>query len=128
LQQNVDFLTGRKERTNPFDFFDVQGIEKLRSAKFLEDIGELQMAQERIRGFFVMAVVLGRQRYDGDHFIEGAKQTADAVLQFGVAQQHDRLVDVLELDLFVGFYLEQVAVPSVAAAPFDRSGHFLVRN
>ena len=73
-----------------------------------------------------MAVIFRGERDDGDHFVEGTQQTADAVLQFGVAQKHNCLVDVLELDLFIGFFLEQVTVPGFAAAPFDGPGHFLV--
>ena len=48
LQENMDFLALAEQRANALDFLDIQRVEQLRGAELREDIGELQVAQQRI--------------------------------------------------------------------------------
>jgi len=59
LQQDMDLLSLAKERANALDFLDVQRVEELRGAKLFEYIGQLQVAEQRIGGFFVAVIVRG---------------------------------------------------------------------
>ena len=54
LQENVDLLAFVEQRADALDLLDVQSVEQLRGAKLVEDIGELQVAQQRIVGFFAV--------------------------------------------------------------------------
>src|SRR4029453_14426261 len=125
LQQYMNLSAVGEERANAFDFLEVQRVEELYRAKLLKDIGQLEMAKQWIRGLF-MAVTVGSQRNDGDPLVQTSEQLADVFLMVWVADKHDRLVDIVQFDLLVGLWFEQIALPDLAALAFNGPGHFFV--
>ena len=121
LQENMDLLAFVEQRANPFDLLDVQGIEQLGGAKLGKDIGELQVAQQRIVRFFavLLAVFLRGQRNDRKVFVEITKQAANRRLIVGVADKYDRLIDMVQLDFSIGLFFLEIAVAHLAALPSD---------
>ena len=43
-----------------------------------------------------------------------------------IADKHDRLVDMVQFDLLVGLWFEQIALPNLAALAFNGPGDFFV--
>src|SRR5437879_4469714 len=80
-----------------------------RRAKFLGDVGRLQMSKQRIGGF-LLAVVTGGQGNDRYSFVQASQQPAYAILDFAVADKNNGLVDIVQFDLFIRFFLQQVAL------------------
>jgi hypothetical protein len=86
------------------------------------------VAQQGIGGFLMITVIVRSQRHDRNHLVETAQEPADAVLQVAVADKHDRLIDVVKLDLLVSLFLEQVTVPYLAALTLDRARDLVIGN
>ena len=117
LQEDMNLLAFVEQRANALDFFDVESIEQLRGAKLGENIGELQVAQQRIVGLFrvFFAVFFRGQGNDREIFVEGPQQAANPILFVGVADKNHRLIDMMQFDFLVGLFFEQIAMPNLAA-------------
>ena len=106
LQQDVDLLAFVEQRADALDFLDIESVEQLSGAKLGENIGELQVAQQRIVGFFrsLFAVFFRGQGNDRDIFVEGAQQAADPILFVSVTDKNHRLIDMVQFDFLVGLF------------------------
>jgi hypothetical protein len=110
-----------KQRTDAFDGLVIDGIEKLRAAKVLEDVLQVQSAQQRVffRAGFMIAVSLGAEQDYRKPLVLAPEKPINPRLKIRIAQKNDHFIDVMKLDPLVSVLFEEISIADLSTLAFD---------